>query len=70
LPYRSQRDLEIFRRGLASIGDEFVLDDLTLIETGQAGPFDGQDVYEDVPATVLRLDEPISLFSSVRLKLE
>jgi hypothetical protein len=30
----SARDFEIFRRGLASIRDFLVLDDLTLIQTG------------------------------------
>jgi hypothetical protein len=50
----SAQGLEIFRRGLAAIGDFLVLDGLTIIQTGQ-------DVNEDVLAAVLRLDEPVSL---------
>jgi hypothetical protein len=57
----SARDFEIFRRGLASIGDFLELDCLPFMEARQTGPFDGRDVNEDVLAAVLRLDEPISL---------
>jgi hypothetical protein len=57
----SARDFEIFRRGLASIRDFLVLDDLTLIQTGQTGLFDGRDVNEHVFPAALRLDEPETL---------
>jgi hypothetical protein len=57
----SAQGLEIFRRGLAAIGDFLVLDGLTIIQTGQAGPLNRRDVNEDVLAAVLRLDEPVSL---------
>jgi hypothetical protein len=57
----SARDLEIFRRRLASVRDFLVLDDLTLIQAGQTGLLYGRNVYEDVPATILRLDESVSL---------
>src|SRR5271168_888726 len=56
----SARDLEIFRRALASIRDFLVLDDLTLIQTGQTGLLDGRDVNKDVFPAALRLNEPVS----------
>ena len=33
-------DLEVFRGGLAAIGDEFVLDHLSLVEGAEASPLD------------------------------
>jgi hypothetical protein len=64
-PRRSPLNFESFRRGLASIRDFLVLDDLTLIQTGQTGPLDGRDVYEDIfPTTALRLNEPVSFFAN------
>jgi hypothetical protein len=64
----SARDFEIFRRGLASIRDFLVLDDLTLIQTGQTGLLDGRDVNEDIfPTAAFRLNEPVSFFMPVRL---
>jgi hypothetical protein len=60
-PLASSLDFEIFRRGLASVRDLLVLDDLTLIQTGQTGPFDGRDVNENIfPTAALRLNEPVS----------
>jgi hypothetical protein len=60
-PPPSARDFEILRRRLASVRDFLVLDDLTLIQTGQTGPFDGRDVNEDIfPTAALRLNEPLS----------
>jgi hypothetical protein len=57
----SARDLEIFRRGLASVRDFLVLDDLTLIQTRQTGLFDGRDVNKDIsPAAALWLNEPVT----------
>jgi hypothetical protein len=53
----SARDLEIFRRGLALIRDLLVVDDLTLIQTGETGLLDGRDVNENVPpAAALRAE--------------
>jgi hypothetical protein len=64
-PRRSPLNFESFRRGLASIRDFLALDDLTLIQTGQTGPLDGRDVYEDIfPTTALRLNEPVSFFAN------
>jgi hypothetical protein len=61
----SARDFEIFRRGLASIRDFLVLDDLTLIQTGQTGLLDGRDVNEDIfPTAALRLNESETLFAN------
>jgi hypothetical protein len=57
-------DFEIFRGGLAFIRDLLVLDDLTLIQAGEAGLLDGRDVNENVPpAAALRLNEPVSLLT-------
>jgi hypothetical protein len=61
LPTFSALDFEIFRRGLAPIRDFLVLDDLTLIQTGETGLLDGRDVNEYVFPAALRLDEPETL---------
>jgi hypothetical protein len=57
----SALNLEIFCRGLAFIRDLFVFDDLSFIETAQAGPLDCRDVDENIFATALRLNEAVAL---------
>jgi hypothetical protein len=49
----SALNFEIFHRGLSSIRDFFVLDDLTLIQSGKAGLLDGRDVNENVSPAAL-----------------
>ena len=53
--------LEIFRRFLAAICDDFVLNVLTFVERAQSGALDGGDVNEHILATALRLDKAITL---------
>src|SRR3954452_20632666 len=53
--------LEIFRRFLAAICDDFVLNVLAFVESAQSGALDGRDVNEHILATALRLDEAIAL---------
>src|ERR1700730_8741434 len=54
-------DLEVFRGGLAAVGDELVLEHLPLVEGAEAGPFDGGDMDEDVLVPGRRPNEPIAL---------
>jgi hypothetical protein len=57
-------NFEIFRRGLAAIRDFLVLENLTLIQTRQAGLFDSRNMDKDILPTALRLNEPVSLFAN------
>jgi hypothetical protein len=57
----SALNLQIFRRRLAAIRDFLVINDLTLIQTGQTGLFDGRYVNKHVLSAPLRLNEPESL---------
>jgi hypothetical protein len=52
---------EIFRRSLSFIRGFFIFDSLSLIEGGQASPFDCGDVNEHIFAAALRLNETIAL---------
>src|SRR5690242_16581566 len=54
------RDLQVFRRGLAAIGDEFVLDHLPLIQGAQPGPLNSRDVDEHVLIACRRTDESVA----------
>src|ERR1041385_8000375 len=53
--------LEIFRRFLAAICDDLVLNVLAFVEGAQSGALDGRDVNEHILATALRLDKAIAL---------
>jgi len=53
--------LEIFRRFLAAICDDFVLNVLAFVEGAQSGALNGRDVNEHILATALRLDKAIAL---------
>src|SRR5258708_7219174 len=55
------RDLEVFRGGFAAVADEFVLDDLSLVEGAEASALDGRDMDEHVFIPGRGLDEPIAL---------
>src|SRR5262249_9791704 len=57
---RSTR-LQILRRLLAAVTDDFVFDNLTLVEGAQAGTLDRGDMDEHVPAAALGLNESIAL---------
>src|SRR5262245_45368633 len=52
--------LEVLRRGLSTVGYEFVLDLLALVERAQAGPLDGRHMDEDVLSALGRLDEAVA----------
>jgi hypothetical protein len=53
---------QIFQRGPSSNGDFFVLNSLPLFQSSQAGPFDRQEMQQDVSPTVLRPNESVSFF--------
>src|SRR5262249_22604529 len=55
------RDLEVFRRGLAAVGDELVLDHLTLVQAAQTRPLDSRDMDEHVLIACRRTDETVAL---------
>src|SRR5258707_9029638 len=54
-------DLEVFRGSLAAVGDELVLDRLSLVEGAEASALDGGDVNEHIVVPARGLDEPIAL---------
>src|SRR6201988_771170 len=54
-------DFEIFRGRLAAISDELILDDLPLVESAEAGAFDGRNVHEHVLVPGRGPDEPVAL---------
>jgi hypothetical protein len=54
-------DSQIFGGRLATVAHFFVAHLSTLIETTQSRFFDCRDVHEDILATVVGLNEPISL---------
>src|SRR5271165_2389417 len=54
-------DLEVLGGRLAAIGDEFVLDHLSLVEGAQAGALDRGDVDEHVLVSRRRPDEAVAL---------
>jgi hypothetical protein len=51
------RNPEVFGCHPASVWQFFVLDDLPLIETAEAGPFNSRDVHKYIFAAALRLNE-------------
>jgi hypothetical protein len=51
----SALNLQIFRRGLASVRDFLVFNGLTLVQTGEAGFLDRRDVNKHIFAATLRL---------------
>ena len=53
-------DLEIFRRRLSAVADDFELDLLAFIERGEAGLLDSRDMYEHILSAALRLDESVA----------
>src|SRR5829696_1969515 len=53
-------DFEVFRRFLAAIAHDFVLDHLPFIESAQSRPLDRGDMNENVLAAALRLNEPVA----------
>src|SRR5262249_53064887 len=55
------RDFQVLGRGLASIGDELVLDHLALVESIEASAFDGRNVDEYVLVSGRWSDEPVAL---------
>src|SRR6266540_6838035 len=57
----SSRDFQVLGRGLASIGDELVLDHLALVESVEASAFHSRDVDEDVLISGRWSDEPVAL---------
>src|SRR5438045_8721060 len=54
-------DLEVFRRFLPAVADDFILDGLPLIEAAQSGSLDSRNVDEHVLAAALRLNESVTL---------
>src|SRR6185369_12343992 len=59
---KSALNLEILSRSFAPVRDFLVFDDLSLIETAEAGSFDRRDVYKHISAAAtLRLNKPIAL---------
>ena len=57
------RGLEIFRRRLSPVRDFLVLDDLTVIQSRETGLLHRQDMDENVPTAVLRLNKPVPLLT-------
>src|SRR5438132_769036 len=60
LEARASSHLEIFRRTLTAIADQFVFDDLTLVESAEACTFDGRDMDEHVLISSRRFDKPVA----------
>ena len=60
-PGIGSRDLQIFRRGPATVCHELVFDLLAFIERTQAGALDSGDVNEHILVAARRLDEPLAL---------
>src|SRR5262249_18670618 len=54
-------DLEVFRGSFAAVGDEFVLDHLSLVEGAEARTLDGGDMDEHILVSSRRPNEPIAL---------
>src|ERR1700756_379416 len=54
-------DLEVFGRGLAAVGHEFVFDHLAFVEGAETRPLDGGDVDEHVLVPGRRTDEAVAL---------
>src|SRR5215204_5142715 len=52
--------LEIFGRGLAPVGDQFVLDLLALVERAQPGALDRRHMHEDIFPPFRRLYEAVA----------
>src|SRR4051794_3639703 len=52
--------LQVFRRGLAAIAHEFVLDLLTFVQRAQAGTLDSRHMHENVLTAVRRLNEAVA----------
>src|SRR3954451_19004158 len=59
--WRSLRDLEVFRGGLAAIFHEVIFDNLIFVEGREPGALDRGDMDEHVLVSLHRLDEPITL---------
>src|SRR6266496_3834990 len=57
----STADLEVFGGLLAPIAGNFVLNDLPLVESAQAGTLDRGKVDEHILAAALRLNESVAL---------
>jgi hypothetical protein len=57
---RQSRDLQILRRGLAAIADQFEFHALAFVERAQAGALHRRDMHEHVLATVGRLNEAVA----------
>src|SRR5262249_5151773 len=60
-PGPRSRDLEVLGGGLAAVGDEFVLDHLSLVEGAQSGAFDRGNVDEHVLVPCRRPAEAVAL---------
>src|SRR4249919_2287341 len=54
-------DLQVLRRRLAAVADNFILDLLTFVERAEAGALHCRDMDEHVLSTILRLDEAEAL---------
>src|SRR5262245_45919918 len=54
-------DLEVLRRFLATIADDFVLDGLPFVESAQSCALNRRNVNEHVLAATLRLNESVAL---------
>src|SRR5690349_5747088 len=52
--------LEVFRRGLAAIAHEFVLDLLTFVQGAQSGTLDSRHMHKNVLTAVRRLNEAVA----------
>ena len=59
----SALNLQIFRRCLSLVRDFLVLDNLTLIETAEAGSLDSRDMDEHVFSAALRLNKSVTFLS-------
>src|ERR1019366_2564922 len=61
LQSRLALNLEILRRCLALIGDLFVLDDLPLVQTAEAGLLDRRDMDKHIFSARLGLNKSVAL---------
>src|SRR5947209_11962863 len=55
------RYFQVFRRGSATVCNQFVLNRLALVKCAQAGTLDGRNVNEHILVAARRLDEPVAL---------
>src|SRR5215471_5195110 len=53
--------LEIFRGSSAAVGDQFIFDHLSLVESAETGTLHRRDVNEHVLVAGLGPDEPVTL---------